>query len=529
MVNLNINIKNLSSKYFKKGSFIWVCKKIQEQIISQLIKLAYDYFTKIFERKNSFHLNILFEYIIDNFNKKIKDILEGENIKQEILIDPVFFKEGLTNFYFSYRETLMKINDDKIESEKFEEKILENNKNITEIYINNLLENHVARILEIFKGSYYFNNFKGNPKNTQKVVNSNGISKPINSVSIQLQDSDIGNKKNDLNSKANFFSHSQFEKLFSENTTLFNQIIPIFIEDSIMIKKLDLIELFNISSDEANRVYFKIISSFISTYFFILKSVNLLKFDNILNIHTNSKNSSHIPFTTKEGLQRIISQIKEFFPFYTKDRIFFKIILCKIMSNSNFSGLKNLIDKVLRIFPQIKSNKSLYNELKNNIEKELLDTQAFLYDSLVQINDINLNKQLKNLFLNVDWLNYETTITFRKDIRDMCHDLFYLKTELYYLLEEEKKYFEENVSSSINQAIWNKKQKKNTKYQNEMEVLNIRRLSIYTENVNSPQMIVYTIAKIFFKVRINYLFYFHQFGILCLFKHLIKLYYEIYY
>ncbi len=466
MISLNLNIKNLSSKYFKKGSFIWICKKIQEQVISQFIELTYVYFTKIFDKQNSNLLNQLFEYIIDLFNKKIRDILESDKFRKETFLDPVFFKEGLTNFYYSFCEALQRVNDANIESSKFEGKILNNNKILTELYINNLLENHVTRIFETMKTSTYYKNLKN--------VNSS------NSV--------------------NFFTHSQFDKLFSENTSLFNKMITIFLDDISMIKKLEFVELYNTSSEEANKIYLKIISSFISVYFLILKSANMNKFDNLLNLTISHNSPTTIHFMNKEGLLRIKSQIKDFFPKYSKERVFFKIVLSKIMSNSNFTGLKNLIDKLLKDFPQIKSNKSFYNELKNNLEKDLIETLNFLYDSIIQINDVLLIKKLKVLYLGVDWLNYDTAIAFRKDIRDLCHELYFLKVELYELLEEEKKYFDENVSSAMNQAIWSRKQKKNTKYQNEMDCLNIRRLSIYTNDVNSPQMIIYTIAKIFLKV-----------------------------
>ena len=60
-------------------------------------------------------------------------------------------------------------------------------------------------------------------------------------------------------------------------------------------------------------------------------------------------------------------------------------------------------------------------------------------DSLLQLNDQNIFNKIKELFYDVDWLNYSEPFTYRIDIKDLCFKLLSLKNEIEQLLEEEKK------------------------------------------------------------------------------------------
>ena len=43
-----IELSNLSSKSFKRGTFVWICKKVNEEINKKLIQGAYHSFLKLF-------------------------------------------------------------------------------------------------------------------------------------------------------------------------------------------------------------------------------------------------------------------------------------------------------------------------------------------------------------------------------------------------------------------------------------------------------------------------------------------------
>ena len=125
-------IRNLYSKYFKKGTFIWICKKIQENVILNILSLSHKIFLNLFDKKHSKVIESLYNYVIDIFNKKVNDIIEKSKNNFKLnsqggyicTPDPVFFKEGILSFYFSFCETLQKINNENINSEQLSENIL---------------------------------------------------------------------------------------------------------------------------------------------------------------------------------------------------------------------------------------------------------------------------------------------------------------------------------------------------------------------------------------------------------------------
>jgi hypothetical protein len=473
ILNLN-SIRTLSSKFFKKGTFIWICKKIQENIINNFLSLTYKTYNNLFEKKNTNVLNSLYNHIIEIFYKKINDIIEKSKSNFKLQVnpqgsqggilcdpDPIFFKEGILSFYFSFCESLQKIssNDDKINSAELSEKISNFNKTLTDKYIKNLEFFYIHQLSENINQGV--RNMLEKNKNHSLILN--------------------------------------FDSYYTDNNLLFTKLTNILLENLNVLKKLDLGELYNSVSDEnsSNKIYLNKISNFLNLFYYVLKSTNTLKFDNLKIEKSN---------LSLEDFSSIRKKINEIFQNVTKERIYTKIILCKIpvmtQNNSNNPGIKIYLDKILKEFPNLKNNKTLYNEVKSLIERETAETLGSLFDSLVQLQDREIYEKLNCLFYSEDWLNYEKAVTFRLPLRNLCYDLFSLKNELYALLDEEKKEFEENNASSLNEALlWNKKQKRLSKYQKEMECLHIRRLSIYSFSNNSPQTIMFTIAKIFLKVK----------------------------
>lgn len=60
-------------------------------------------------------------------------------------------------------------------------------------------------------------------------------------------------------------------------------------------------------------------------------------------------------------------------------------------------------------------------------------------NSLLQLKDQLIFSKLKELFFDVDWLNYSEPIAYRFEIKELCINLLELKNEIEHLLEEEKK------------------------------------------------------------------------------------------
>lgn len=140
----DLNIKTLTSKYFKKGSFIWICKKIQEQIFPYFF-IAYNSFNNLFG-KNTSPLNVFFNNVIEIFEKKVKS-LKLDNI------DPIFFKEGLISFYYPFCQVLDKINDELITKQELTEKISVNNSVLVNHYIISFYKVFVTKVSNLFASS----------------------------------------------------------------------------------------------------------------------------------------------------------------------------------------------------------------------------------------------------------------------------------------------------------------------------------------------------------------------------------------
>jgi hypothetical protein len=486
-----LTIKNLQSKYFKKGSFIWICKKIQEVIIQQYVSKFYELFTNLFIKSQGHqhenhlitpglglnsaqtntntnntsrltqHLNLLFIHIIEVFNKKVKDLIYKSHLKIENNIDPIFFKEGLTSFYYPFCEVMQKLNDENLNSKSFESSVLENNTKLTEIYLSNLHSKFIIKVCETISNG---------------VIN---VREGINSNTNQFEDT-----------KSYHSANFNKIKLNNEAMLTFNKVTHILVDFIAQVKKLDLADLYNLSNqEEVNKIYYDNVVAFINLFSYILKSQNL-KFQNLIPSGSYFSDSK---------FDEIRHQIKQLLP-NNKQTLFFMITLAK-GPNTNTGGLKTFVDKICKEIPQMKNNKTNMSDFRNYIDKELTDSLVNLFDSIVQIMESECQNKLKELFFDVDFTAYENAIAIRLELKELVYELFHLKNELYELLDEEKKAFMEAKASTFD--INMKKtgfMKKPTKFHKELEMTHIRRLNIYNFNNESPQTIMLTIAKIFFKV-----------------------------
>ena len=84
---------------------------------------------------------------MNNFNQKIKNTLDKVKEKNQPLLDPEFFRDGLYSFYKSFNEDLLnKIKDEKINGAKFLSIISENNKNLLNMYFINMHEEFIKQV-----------------------------------------------------------------------------------------------------------------------------------------------------------------------------------------------------------------------------------------------------------------------------------------------------------------------------------------------------------------------------------------------
>ena len=142
-----LNLTSLGSKFLKKGTFIWIYKKVCENILSHLMINCYQSYKSLFGEEATDNINTLFNQCVDNFNLIIKNTLDKIKEKNEPLLDPEFLRDGLYSFHKTFNDNLLsKIVDEKINPKKFMFDLSENNKTLLNIYFVNMHEEYIKKV-----------------------------------------------------------------------------------------------------------------------------------------------------------------------------------------------------------------------------------------------------------------------------------------------------------------------------------------------------------------------------------------------
>jgi len=553
----NIDCKSLSSKFFKKGTFIWICKKINENVIGNYLISSFKLFSKLFGDSDINNVENLYAFIIDLFFKKLIDLIEKNKDFKEI--DPIFLKEGLTSFYYPFCEAMQRINSININSKLLSEKILNYNEKILNNYLKNFYLNYILDTSKVFSEATakIFNNLNNNLKQSSNIINNNLETNLIEISSNNNGNTNINNINKNIvfsNPNINNIGNILFNGLYASSTgriflnneiSILNNKLQNLINDKIAtIKKLDIQEILSSTEEDTNKIYFNNLVSIYEVPFFVIRSFNIYKKDSLkcnvlysresrdqLNKEEREAFQNDLIFTKKKAdeflnLEKFINCNLHNYNEKDADRnlelkkdyeiIFIFLFILFVKSLDNFKALN---EKFIKNFPKIKSNKQMRNELSNKFENNVKLALFNLYESLVEVIDCKIFQKLKALFFDTNLQYYENAITFRLPLRELLIDLFHFKKKLFILLEDEGKLYNESKLSTLNEALIHKKQRKLTKFQKEMECLSIRRLAIFNLNSNEeifPQTIMNTIVRIFLKVRYksflytNYYAYFNK-------------------
>ena len=469
-----LNLSSLASKFLKKGTFIWICKKVCENILSQLMVNCYNSYKTLFGEDTTDNINTLFNQCVSNFNQKIKNTLDKVKEKNQPLLDPEFFRDGLYSFHKAFSDNLLsKVKDEKINGDKYMSDISENNKTLLNIYFVNMHEEFIKQVTSKIN------------KSLENIIKINkSIYDEMNSESfIRLNRSLFENEVNG------------FYKFIEE----------LFLTYSKQIKSLGL-EGFNkgeFLGAETSQLYINHLMSIFALLILVLHSANKVKFRN------NEYDKYFISFNKVMNFKEIIEKYKEiinnnfgkwknnyeiiyFFIFFIKK--------CKEKINSinqpNATNIQNMTEKFLMEYPTLKKDKKLIAFFNDFINKELIQCYPLLFDSIVLLENKKIFDNLKKLFFDVDWLKIDKTpVTFRLELKKYCYQLYQLKLNLNDVLEEESNIFKSKKTKIITDNSYKNK----SQVQLEMEKLQIRRMTIYGELVTSPQEIVYELVKIFLK------------------------------
>ena len=470
-----LNLSSLASKFLKKGTFIWICKKVCENILSQLMVNCYNSYKSLFGEDTTDNINTLFNQCVSNFNQKIKNTLDKVKEKNQPLLDPEFFRDGLYSFHKAFNENLLsKVQDEKINGSKYMSDISENNKNLLNIYFVNMHEEFIKQVTSKINNSL------------EKIIKFNkSIYDEANSESF------IRLNKNLFQNEVNIF---------------YKYIEELFLSYSKQIKSLGL-ESFNkdeFLGAETSQLYINHLMSVFALLILVLHSSNKVKFRN------NEYEKYFISFNKVMNFKEIIENYKEiintnfakwkdnyeliyFFIFFIKK--------CKEQINNMNSiittNINNMTDKFLFEYPILKKDKKLVAFFNDFINKELTQCYPLFFDAIILLENKKIFDNLKKLFFEPDWLKVDKTpVTFRLELKKYCYQLYQLKLNLIDVLEEESNKFKEAKKTKI---ITDNSYKNKSQVQLEMEKLQIRRMTIYGEVVSSPQEIIYILVKIFLK------------------------------
>ena len=470
-----LNLSSLASKFLKKGTFIWICKKVCENILSQLMVNCYNSYKSLFGEDTTDNINTLFNQCVSNFNQKIKNTLDKVKEKNQPLLDPEFFRDGLYSFHKAFNENLLsKVQDEKINGAKYMSDISEDNKNLLNIYFVNMHEEFIKQVTSKINNSL------------EKIIKFNkSIYDEANSESF------IRLNKNLFQNEVNIF---------------YKYIEELFLSYSKQIKSLGL-ESFNkdeFLGAETSQLYINHLMSVFALLILVLHSSNKVKFRN------NEYEKYFISFNKVMNFKEIIENYKEIINTnFAKwkdnyELIYFFIFFIKKckeqINNMNpiiTTNINNMTDKFLFEYPILKKDKKLVAFFNDFINKELTQCYPLFFDAIILLENKKIFDNLKKLFFEPDWLKVDKTpVTFRLELKKYCYQLYQLKLNLNDVLEEESNKFKE---AKKNKIITDNSYKNKSQVQLEMEKLQIRRMTIYGEVVSSPQEIIYILVKIFLK------------------------------
>jgi hypothetical protein len=470
-----LNLSSLASKFLKKGTFIWICKKVCENILSQLMVNCYNSYKSLFGEDTTDNINTLFNQCVSNFNQKIKNTLDKVKEKNQPLLDPEFFRDGLYSFHKAFNENLLsKVQDEKINGAKYMSDISENNKNLLNIYFVNMHEEFIKQVTSKINNSL------------EKIIKFNkSIYDEANSESF------IRLNKNLFQNEVNIF---------------YKYIEELFLSYSKQIKSLGL-ESFNkdeFLGAETSQLYINHLMSVFALLILVLHSSNKVKFRN------NEYEKYFISFNKVMNFKEIIENYKEIINTnFAKwkdnyELIYFFIFFIKKckeqINNMNpiiTTNINNMTDKFLFEYPILKKDKKLVAFFNDFINKELTQCYPLFFDAIILLENKTIFDNLKKLFFEPDWLKVDKTpVTFRLELKKYCYQLYQLKLNLNDVLEEESNKFKEAKKTKI---ITDNSYRNKSQVQLEMEKLQIRRMTIYGEVVSSPQEIIYILVKIFLK------------------------------
>lgn len=442
--NRNFEFHLLSSKFFKKGTLMWISKKIAEGILQPIIINMYNSFKELFDERYYSNLNIVYSSIVELYHHKmvllLKDSFDRDpqmNHRHSV-VDSIFLKESLTNFHGIFNENLMKIHDSKINSEHILESIHKANNDIVTLYLNQLnssfTEGLATSIIECY----------------EKLCNAEEDFFSDNIKQIEVRYNKVAVNK--------------------EVETLIKSLIANLVSKIGVVKTLDYTKLVKANNDSSSNQLYNTICSLFEKAIGIFNSIQLL-----------SMQEKYQPkFETRRKI------------------VFLGIIVLKQLNKAEI--VKLIIEKVNKEITSERIKKLVKQELKTFIDIKIAENVMLLQNQLINNQAQLLFEKQKELFFAYNETTADEIICFRKEVRDLFLSFYLFKVDIYNLLEDEKRLFHKiKNGDKFFQRSSTAANKKPGQVQLMMEALLVRKLVGFEDHIDSPQALIEALCKVFLK------------------------------
>lgn len=490
----NKNLSTLSSKYFKKGTLLWIIKKLDENVFQPLFSKCYKSFIKLFglEKINSLTkmyyrlINYIFQRIfkyIDTFNKELLNKYFNKetscinvNFDDKILsFDPTFFKESLQTLQNAITRIFYGDIDKSSEFNGIKNLIYDKNKEVFSIIFNH-------------NNTVFFNQCFALIKNTLLNLDSiDFLNENISFVKVNKQniEKELENVKKKFISclikKCKYLTSLSIDSLTGlEYDSYWNEIEK---------HTLNYFEIFIKFFDFSNLN--KIISKFSkdSNYVNFLKDYH----ENLNKLLTskNELNNSNAHDYDKLIISNYSQNFMKMLLTLHKKIIFIGIMFMKDLSSP--ISLNYIVDKINKEVFVDRIRKNVKEEFKFYLEAKVAESLIDLQSDIVEIQSNLCHYLLSELLISKEDNNNDF-VGFRKSTCDICLKLLIFSRYLNLL------YPDKITLSKKNTEMYGKDNKKENQIQILMKSLLVKKLSISSLTViNNPMEMMNQFIKISLK------------------------------
>lgn len=508
LFNINgktIDFKTLSSKYFKKGTMIWIAKKIDENIILSLLTKAYLSFVEIFSLSSVNSYMSLLDYAIENIYSKTNYFLNNNfknscedsgKANDKSYVDSIFLKESIISYDNAFISLFSNNFDRGMNVSSLEDSILKHNKDIITNYFeksNKIFLKECKECLETVIVKLEANNFlHENTKSMNSRFQRNTVFKLLDDFRVKIS--------NNLLEKTGQIYSLELKKIFKLNDEYYLNEIQKHVINLIEIymKMFKSKKFFGEILKESKDSLKEYLTSLLSKIKLEVDTINNLNKDsndnnNYNDDNENNNDNKHVSFNLEyyqsllesDSLMEIVNSINKKILFFGK--INFHMFLFQ-------QNLNPLVDKINKELGIEKNKKNVKNEIKFFIEAKTAEAIIDLQENLIENQSETYFTKLKKIFIENFSIKRDTPISFRKETYKLCLNIciFFKDLDLIYK--------DKHLKKKGDTLFMKESLKKETQIQMMMNAIVVKKLAVNGSlSASTPQSIIDCLLKILLK------------------------------